>query len=379
MAQTKTENRTSSGLKAAFQDTLSALGDRAVQGAQKQVSGLTDKMNDFSEGGAAKKVVANAAEASAQGDSPVAGAVKGAVSAGKDKIAEALPGTGGKRKPPAATKAMNFVDSIDVGVPVSVAFNQWTQYDEWPSFMKKVEEADYSEESGSLRSKLHVFWFRRTQESSIQDQIPDERIVWRSEGQKGHVDGCVTFHEIGPRLTRILVTMEYYPQGFVERVGNLWRAQGRRLRLELKHFRRHVMMHTILEPDEAEGWRGEIEDGEVTRTHEDVLKEEEERGDQQEDRAEQDQGDEDRADGSAESNGGADDEDRTGEPEDESDESEEPDQEDEDASDREADEGEPDSDSDADQEAEGERDGRGSSPRKKPAASRRRRAQSPGG
>jgi hypothetical protein len=68
--------------------------------------------------------------------------------------------------------------------------------------------------------------------------------------------------------------MEYYPQGFVERVGNLWRAQGRRARLELKHFRRHVMMNTILAPDDVEGWRGEIEDGEVTFTHDEIVQEE---------------------------------------------------------------------------------------------------------
>jgi hypothetical protein len=105
--------------------------------------------------------------------------------------------------------------------------------------------------------------------------VPDERIVWRSKGQKGHVDGAVTFHELGPNLTRILVVLEYYPQGFMERTGNIWRAAGRRARLELKHFRRHVMTRTILNPDEVEGWRGVIEDGEVVKTHDEVVEEEE--------------------------------------------------------------------------------------------------------
>ncbi|MQA93058.1 MAG: cyclase, partial [Gemmatimonas sp.] len=94
-------------------------------------------------------------------------------------------------------------------------------------------------------------------------------IVWRSEGQKGHVDGAVTFHELGPNLTRILVVLEYHPQGFFERTGNIWRAQGRRARLELKHFRRYVMTETILHPDDVEGWRGEIRDKEVVRSGED--------------------------------------------------------------------------------------------------------------
>lgn len=292
MAQSKTTSPTD-GVKAAFQDALGALGDRAMHTAKQRVTGLTDKLTDFAEGdGMGKKIVAEAAKEGAQGGSPVKGAMKGAVSAGKDKVTDALPGGGGgkgggKRKPPAATKAMNIVESIDVGVPVGVAFNQWTQYDQWPSFMKKVEQADLDDDSADVDLKLKVFWFHRTQQSSIQDQIPDERIVWRSKGQKGHLDGCVTFHEIGPRLTRILVTLEYYPQGFVERVGNIWRAQGRRLRLELKHFRRHVMMHTILNPDESEGWRGEIEDSEVIRSHDEVVEEENSQDEQRDDGGDQ--------------------------------------------------------------------------------------------
>src|SRR6185437_11392088 len=104
---------------------------------------------------------------------------------------------------------------------------------------------------------------------SITEQVPDQRIVWKSQGEKGHVDGAVTFHELAPELTRVLVVLEYHPGGVVESTGNLWRAQGRRVRLELKHFRRHVMTQVILHPDEIEGWRGEIRDGEVVQSSED--------------------------------------------------------------------------------------------------------------
>src|SRR5689334_3589491 len=99
----------------------------------------------------------------------------------------------------------------------------------------------------------------------ITEQVPDERIVWTSKGEKGSVDGTVTFHEVTQDLTRILVVLEYHPQGFVEQTGNLWRAPGRRARLELKHFVRHVMRETILNPDDVKGWRGEIRDGEVVQ------------------------------------------------------------------------------------------------------------------
>jgi Polyketide cyclase / dehydrase and lipid transport len=111
--------------------------------------------------------------------------------------------------------------------------------------------------------KAQIFWSHRTWESTIVEQVPGERIVWRSKGSKGHVDGAVTFHEIAPRLTRVMLVLEYYPQGLFERTGNLWRAQGRRARLELKHFCRHAMTETILNPDDAPGWHGEIRDGEV--------------------------------------------------------------------------------------------------------------------
>jgi hypothetical protein len=71
---------------------------------------------------------------------------------------------------------------------------------------------------------------------------------------------------LAPNLTRIIVVLEYHPKGLFERTGNLWRAQGRRARLELKHFRRHVMTQTVLHPDDVEGWLGEIRDGEVVDT-----------------------------------------------------------------------------------------------------------------
>jgi hypothetical protein len=161
-----------------------------------------------------------------------------------------------------------------------VVFNQWTQFQDYAGFMKKVEHAelDEAEEEGqevNVDFKAQVFWSHRRWQGTILEQVPDERITWRSEGEKGHVDGTVTFHELAPRLTRVIVLLEYYPQGFMERTGNLWRAQGRRARLELKHFKRHVMMNVMHEPDEVEGWRGEVHDEELTRTHDDVVAEEE--------------------------------------------------------------------------------------------------------
>jgi hypothetical protein len=141
-----------------------------------------------------------------------------------------------------------------------------------------------------------VLWSHRTWESTILEQVPDDKIIWRSKGAKGYVDGAVTFHELAPRLTRILLVLEYHPQGFFEHTGNLWRAQGRRARLELKHFRRHVMSEVLLHPDEVEGWRGVIQDGEVVQ--------DEEAGPDEDQQADQDRDDQEDTDASADSHDG---------------------------------------------------------------------------
>ena len=266
-------------LKDAFSELVRNIGDTALDRIGDTVSGLTEKLTDVGDGagGVVGKAAGKAGEAAVKGENPVMGGVKGALSGAKDKVKDALPGGGNgdsQQDGGDPTKSTNIVESIEVGVPLSVAYNQWTEFGSFPSFMKKVENVE-AEEDEKLKWKAQVFLSHRTWEATIIEQVPDERIVWRSEGEKGHVDGAVTFHEIGPNLTRILVVLEYYPQGFFEKTGNIWRAPGRRARLELKHFTRHVMTRTILEPEEIEGWRGVIRDSEVVETHEEHVEAEE--------------------------------------------------------------------------------------------------------
>ncbi|GGO73322.1 SRPBCC family protein [Nonomuraea cavernae] len=162
------------------------------------------------------------------------------------------------------TRVTNVVEFLDVGAPISVVYNQWTNFADFPSFMKKVENVK-QESDEELTWKAQIFWSHRTWKSKIIEQVPDQRIIWRSEGAKGYVDGAVTFHELTPTLTRIVLVLEYNAQGFFEKVGNLWRAQGRRARLEFKHFGRHVMTQDLLHPEEIKGWRGEIHDGQLVK------------------------------------------------------------------------------------------------------------------
>ena len=168
---------------------------------------------------------------------------------------------------------MNIYEVQDVGVPLRVAYDQWTQMADFPSFMKKVETVN-QESDEKVVWTAKVFWSRRSWETTIREQVPDSHILWVSSGAKGSADGIVTFSELAPNLTRIVLIMEYYPQGFFEKTGNLWRAVGRRARLEFKHFCRHVMMDTLINREELEGWRGEIRDSEVVKTHEEALEEE---------------------------------------------------------------------------------------------------------
>ncbi|WP_232291985.1 SRPBCC family protein [Frankia sp. QA3] len=108
------------------------------------------------------------------------------------------------------------------------------------------------EERDRAELAVKVFKSRRSWAAKVQEQIPDRRIVWTSEGAKGSTRGAVTFHPLADDLTRILLVIEYYPSGFMEKTGNLWRAGGRRARLDLKNFRRHITMQ-----GEARAVRGE--------------------------------------------------------------------------------------------------------------------------
>ena len=273
-------------LKGAAQDGLKALGDKAKDSVTGKLSDLTDSLTNVADGGG---VVGTAgkegAKAAVQGDNPVGGALKGGFGKVKDKVKSALPGGGGGGGGK-ATKSTNIIETIDVGVPIDVAYNQWTQFQDFSGFMKKVENVEHDQDEAKVTFKAQIFWSHRTWEGKIIEMVPNERIIWKSKGEKGHVDGAVTFHELAPSLTRILVVLEYYPQGLFEKTGNIWEAQGRRARAELRHFRRHVMTRSILEEDELEGWRGEIRDGEIVRDHDEVVEEEEqenEEGDEGED------------------------------------------------------------------------------------------------
>jgi len=242
-----------------------ALGKRMLSSATDRIGARTERLTDYVSGGAGPglmSAITGGGKSDGDGDGDGGGGGGG--------------GGGGKGS---SLKVTNIVEQLDVGVPVRVAYDQWTRFTDFPTFMKKVESVQ-QESDEKLNWKAQIFWSHRSWQSTIVEQVPDRRIVWRSECAKGSVDGAVTFHEIGPELTRIVLILEYHPQGFFEKTANLWRAQGRRARLEFKHFGRHVMTEAILHPDDIEGWRGVIHDGQVVPEEEAGGDDESDQGDQ---------------------------------------------------------------------------------------------------
>jgi len=256
-------------LQDALQELTDTMVQRAVISASKRLSGASGRLTDYAQSGGGGGLLAavTGIDKLASGKSPIKAALSAGLAGAKGTVKEAVKNVtgsllgrkgGGGKKP----KITNITEQIDVGVPVDLAYRQWTRFGEFPKFMKKLEQVEQLSDE-KVRWKAKIFLSRRSWESTIADQVPNERIVWRSEGDKGYIDGAVTFHDLAPNLTRIIVVLEYYPRGLFERTGNLWRAQGRRVRLELKHFQRYVMTQAALHPDDVEGWQGQIRESRV--------------------------------------------------------------------------------------------------------------------
>lgn len=191
----------------------------------------------------------------------------------KNSLKEGVKGLFGKgRKGGGGTsKSVTISEDIDVGVPVREAYDQWTQFQEFSTFAKGVVSVEKGDDTSS-NWKVKVAKSTRSWRANVTEQVPDERITWTTEGAKGTVKGVVTFHALTDDLTRVLLVLEYFPKGLFEKTGNIWRAQGRRARLDLKLYRKFIMMRG----EATDSWRGEIRDGEVVVDHDQAQEREEE-------------------------------------------------------------------------------------------------------
>jgi uncharacterized membrane protein len=142
--------------------------------------------------------------------------------------------------------------SIDLDVPVRAAYDQWTRFEEFPRFMESVEEIRQLDDR-------HLHWVaeiggsRHEWDAEITEQLPDERVAWRNTDGKDNA-GVVTFHKLDDDRSRIMVQIDFVPEGIKEKVGAALNAPDRRVKGDLERFKE------LVESDgtSGDGWRGEI-------------------------------------------------------------------------------------------------------------------------
>ena len=145
-------------------------------------------------------------------------------------------------------------ESVDVAVPVSVAYNQWTQFETFPRFMAGVEQVSQLDDT-------HNHWVTkvggvtREFDTQITEQIPDERIAWRSV--EGDVDqgGVVTFHRLDDATTRVMIQIDWTPATLVEKTGAAVGVDDHRVAGDAKRFKDFIESRGV----ETGAWRGGVD------------------------------------------------------------------------------------------------------------------------
>ena len=149
-----------------------------------------------------------------------------------------------------------IIESIDVDVPVRVAYDQWTQFEEFPRFMEGVETVEQLDDT-TLRWTAEISGLKKTWTARITEQTPDQRIAWTSiEGARNA--GVVTFHRLDDRQTRVTLQLDVEPDGPVESVGDALGFVQRQAAGDLKRFKEFV------EERGVGAWRGEVRQDDVT-------------------------------------------------------------------------------------------------------------------
>jgi uncharacterized membrane protein len=165
-----------------------------------------------------------------------------------------MPGVGEGRRMPVQ-------QSVDVAVPVETAYNQWTQFENWPEFMHRVTRV--TQEDDCTVSFATKIWGKTKQfVAEIETQRPEERIKWRVSQGMTHT-GVVTFHELAPRLTRVELSLDVDPGSWIEKAARGMRHVKRAARADLHRFKAFIELQEV----ETGAWRGVIEEGELVEEH----------------------------------------------------------------------------------------------------------------
>ena len=143
--------------------------------------------------------------------------------------------------------------SVEVSVPLSTAYNQWTQFEEFPSFMAGVKEFRQLDET-HLHWTVELAGQRHEWDAEITEQKPDERVAWRNTDGKDNA-GVVTFHRIDDKTTRLMVQLDYVPEGVLEKLGDVIGAPDRPVQGDLQRFKELIEANGY----ETGAWRVEVQ------------------------------------------------------------------------------------------------------------------------
>jgi uncharacterized membrane protein len=158
-------------------------------------------------------------------------------------------------------RRMPVQQSVDIGAPIETVYNQWTQFEDWPSFMHRVTRVT-QEDDCTLSFATKIWGKTKEFTANIETQWPNERIKWSVSQGMTHT-GVVTFHELAPNLTRVLLSFDVEPGSLIEKAARGMRHVKRAARADLHRFKALIEMAGL----ETGAWRGRIEDGEVVEEH----------------------------------------------------------------------------------------------------------------
>ncbi|GAB3602953.1 SRPBCC family protein [Microbacterium aureliae] len=147
----------------------------------------------------------------------------------------------------------SITESIDVDVPVTVAYNQWTQFESFPHFLDEVESITQLDDTHT-HWKVNVGGAEREFDAEITEQHPDERVAWRSTGGETQHAGVVTFHKLTDTSSRVTVQLDWEPEGLLEKVGALLGAGSHAVKKDLKNFKEYIEARG----HESGAWRGDV-------------------------------------------------------------------------------------------------------------------------
>lgn len=167
-----------------------------------------------------------------------------------------------KRRMPVPSKKrrMPVQQSVDIGAPIAQVYNHWIRFEDWPTFMHRVIRVEHDDDDPTtVRFAVKIWAKTKEFEAQIQTQRPMERIKWEATQGMTHT-GVVTFHELGPNLTRVLLNMDVEPSGLLEKAARGMRHIKRAVRGDLHRFKALVEMAD----ENVDAWQGTIEDGKVT-------------------------------------------------------------------------------------------------------------------